>query len=163
MKTVGMIIASMTIISTAMAQDDALGHVTAAPDGNGGVRAEAAVDVGALVRNDAVRDAAWYAKPFVAAMELGKKAVDVVVDNPGKTALAVVSGYIVVRAIDGKLDDDWDKLRGKSSSGSNPPTPTYDFGGANIDQVVIQQGTGNTSTQSSTQPAPEPAAEPAVE
>jgi hypothetical protein len=152
--------------SAALAQDGDLGRVSAVPDGQGGVQAEAAVDVAALARNDKVKKSAWYAKPFVALKEVGKSAGTAVIENPGKTALAVASTYIIARAIDGKLDDDWDKLRGKSSRRRAPePTSTYDFSGSNIEQVTIQSGTGNTSTQTSTpqilyiQPAPEPEAE----
>lgn len=94
-----------------------LGRVRVSPDGNGGIHAEAGVDMLALRRNGAVRDAAWYAKPFVAAREVGSRGVGYVRENPGKSATIALAGLVGVRAAQGRLDDDWDRLRGKGTSG----------------------------------------------
>ena len=126
-----------------------LGYVAAVPDGYGGVRAEAAVDLTALSRNEAVQNAPWYAKPFAAIREVGMQTKTAVVENPGKSALAVVSGVVVYRGLRGKLDDDWRRLRGKSTSGKKSAQGDVIGDESNTTIVINNEinGNGNTINQ----------------
>lgn len=128
---------------------ESLGYVATGPDGYGGVRAEAAVDLAALSRNEAVQNAPWYAKPFAAIREVGMQTKTAVVENPGKTALAVVSGVVVYRGLRGKLDDDWRRLRGKSTSGKKSAQGDVIGDESNTTIVINNEinGNGNTINQ----------------
>jgi hypothetical protein len=112
-------------------------------DDAGGVEVMAKVDVTRVSRNDAVRNAAWYAKPFVAAKEVTVGAVTYVKENPGKSVLGVAATYIGVRAIQGKLGEDvqgWLGIKsdkGESSTSNN----------SNQDAAITVSGDNNTVIQ----------------
>jgi len=104
-----------------------------APDGNGGVYAQAGVDVYGVSRMARVQRAAWYAKPFVAVSEVTKHSVSYAIEHPYKTTATLFSAYLAYRAIEGKLDDDAqrtiDWARGKKEKSSPTPQVPEGFSG----------------------------------
>jgi hypothetical protein len=102
-------------------------HASIRPDGNGGVYAQAGVDVYGVSRMARVQRAAWYAKPFVAVSEVTKHSLNYAVEHPYKTTATLFTAYLAYRAIDGKLDDDAqrtiDWARGKRDKDETPQVP----------------------------------------
>jgi hypothetical protein len=128
------------------AMAEGMGRVEVRPDGNGGAEVTAGVDVLALRRNSAIQDAAWYAKPFVATKEIAVSTVETVKRNPGKTVFGVAVGYVAVRAVQGKLLDDVNRLTGKGSTGGNSSNSSDSLDGK-IDASVNVSGDNNTVMQ----------------
>lgn len=104
------------------------------------------IDVLAAMGNDTVRaklaqvasetgHAPWWAKilpilkgvvtvPATMIGEQAKTTVNYAKQSPGKMLLTAASGYVVTRAAQGKLDDDWDSVVDALGGGSSSPAPT---------------------------------------
>jgi hypothetical protein len=138
--------------------DDRL-QVVIEPDDAGGMQAVAQVDVMSVARNGAVRDAAWYAKPFVAVKEVTVNTGRYVRANPGKSALAVAAGYVVLRGAQGKLDDDISRIRGIFSDGDKGSKSGGSSSSQYADAVAVLEISGDNNIVSqnitiTTTPAP---------
>lgn len=147
------LVVAMFLLSAWSVRAETMGAVSVEPDGAGGVQVTAGVDVMALKRNDAVKNASWWAKPFVAAKEITVSSATFVKENPKKSALGLAVGLVTVRAVQGKLGDDIDRLRGKGSTGGGGNSDSSLA--SNIDASVNVSGNDNNVTQNITiTPAP---------
>ncbi len=100
-----------------------------------------------------------------------------IVQSPASFLTSAAVAYVAIRGVSGKLDDDFDKLRGKSKSKSSAGSVNTQPGGTTVivqgnGDVTVVQGDGNTTgrgtsrdtttTTTTTNPgfAPPPVVEP---
>ena len=100
--------------------------------------------------------------------ELVKNTVRYTFQSPASFATVVGGAYVVTRLAQGKLDDDWDRLRGKSTRTRNSeaapiPGGTVIVVDASGDGNTINIGTGNNRDSADTTSHSWPGSEPEPE